>query len=85
ADPATAPPTEDPAKAMGTLQVKANPYATVFLGEKRLGDVQGRATYKVPAGTYTLSFHHPSGKKTYTVVVPANETVTQEFRAPRGR
>ncbi|WP_235685682.1 serine/threonine-protein kinase [Corallococcus silvisoli] len=79
------PPPAEAAKAMGSLQVKANPYATVYLGAKRLGDVQGRATYKVPAGTYTLTFQHPSGAKTFTVVVPANGTATQEFRAPRGR
>ncbi|GMT96047.1 hypothetical protein KH5H1_01660 [Corallococcus caeni] len=85
ADTATALPAADPAKAMGSLQVKANPYATVFLSGKRLGDVQGRATYKLPAGTYTLTFRHPSGEKTFTVVVPANGAVTQEFRAPRGR
>ncbi|RKH62213.1 serine/threonine protein kinase [Corallococcus aberystwythensis] len=78
-------PAADTAKAMGSLQVKANPYATVYLGAKRLGDVQGRATYKLPAGTYTLTFHHPSGEKTYTVVVPENGSVIQEFRAPRGR
>ncbi|MFP2902390.1 serine/threonine protein kinase, partial [Corallococcus sp. 4LFB] len=85
ADTATAPPAADPVKAMGSLQVKAYPYATVFLGARRLGDVQGRATYKVPAGTHTLTFRHPSGEKTFTVVVPANGTVTEEFRAPRGR
>ncbi|WP_223634227.1 serine/threonine-protein kinase [Corallococcus sp. EGB] len=85
AAPAPAPPAADTAKALGTLQVKANPYATVYLGPKRLGDVQGRATYKVPAGTYSLTFAHPSGSKTFTVAVPADGTVTQEFRAPRGR
>ncbi|MBN8231835.1 protein kinase [Corallococcus macrosporus] len=84
--PAAAPaekPAEEAAQAMGSLQVKANPYATVILNSKRLGDVQGRATYKVPAGTYTLTFQHPSGSKTYTVIVPANGSVTQEFRASR--
>ncbi|RKG79548.1 serine/threonine protein kinase, partial [Corallococcus terminator] len=82
---APAPPTEDPAKALGTLQVSANPYATVYLGSKRLGDVQGRASYKVAPGTYKLTFQHPMGGRTYTVIVPANGTVAQEFRAPKGR
>nr|WP_128798026.1 serine/threonine-protein kinase [Corallococcus coralloides] len=85
ADPATEPPAADSAKAMGTLQVKATPYATVYLGAKLLGDVQGRANYKVPAGTYAVTFQHPTSKKTFTVVVPADGTVLQEFRAPRGR
>ncbi|MBN9684209.1 MULTISPECIES: serine/threonine protein kinase [unclassified Corallococcus] len=85
ADPATEPPAAEAAKAMGTLQVKATPYATVFLGAKRLGDVQGRASYKVPAGTYSVTFQHPTSKKTFTVVVPADGTVQQEFRASRGR
>ncbi|RKH26059.1 serine/threonine protein kinase [Corallococcus praedator] len=80
-----APPSEDAAKAVGTLQVSANPYATVYLGTKRLGDVQGRASYKVAPGTYKLTFQHPTGARTYTVVVPANGTVAQEFRAPKGR
>nr|WP_302052858.1 serine/threonine-protein kinase [Corallococcus exiguus] len=84
-DPATAPAAADTAKAMGTLQVRANPYATVFLGAKRLGDVQGRASYKVPAGTYSLTFEHPTSTKTFTVIVPANGSVIQEFRASRGR
>ncbi|RKI36496.1 serine/threonine protein kinase [Corallococcus sp. AB004] len=85
ADPAKAPAAADTAKAMGTLQVRANPYATVFLGAKRLGDVQGRASYKVPAGTYSLTFEHPTSTKTFTVIVPANGSVIQEFRASRGR
>ncbi|AFE09864.1 serine/threonine protein kinase [Corallococcus coralloides DSM 2259] len=85
ADPATEPPAADSAKAMGTLHVKATPYATVYLGAKRLGDVQGRATYKVPAGTYTVTFQHPTSKKAFTVVVPADGSVLQEFRASRGR
>ncbi|RKH39260.1 serine/threonine protein kinase, partial [Corallococcus llansteffanensis] len=68
----------------GTLQVSANPYATVFLGTKRLGDVQGRTSFKVAPGTYKLHFEHPAGTRTYTVVVPANGTVTQDFRALNG-
>jgi eukaryotic-like serine/threonine-protein kinase len=83
-DSAAAPAAED-AKALGSLQVKAFPYATVYLGSKRLGDVQGRMTYKVPAGSHKVTFEHPFGSKTFTVVVPANGSVTQEFRAPRSR
>jgi eukaryotic-like serine/threonine-protein kinase len=78
-------PAAEEAKVLGSLQVKAFPYATVFLGSKRLGDVQGRMTYKVQAGTYSLTFQHPSGSKTFTVVVPPNGSVTQEFRVSRGR
>ena len=83
--PTPAPPAEDAAKALGTLQVSAIPYATVFLGPKRLGDVQGRTSFKVPPGTYKLQFQHPAGTRTYTVVIPANGTVTQDFRAPKSR
>ncbi|MBE4751917.1 protein kinase [Corallococcus sp. ZKHCc1 1396] len=83
--PAPVAPAEDAAKALGTLQVSANPYATVYLGTKRLGDVQGRASYKVAPGTYKLTFEHPTSARSYTVVVPANGTVTQEFRASKGR
>ncbi|NRD55101.1 hypothetical protein HQQ75_18490, partial [Corallococcus exiguus] len=40
---------------------------------------------QVPAGTYSLTFAHPTSTKTFTVIVPANGSVIQEFRASRGR
>jgi serine/threonine-protein kinase len=73
------------AVATGTLQVLAAPYATVFLNGKRHDEVVGRASYKLPPGTYRLVFQHPAGEKRFDVTITAGTTVTREFRAPRGR
>ncbi|WP_254614470.1 serine/threonine protein kinase [Myxococcus sp. CA056] len=71
--------------ATGLLQLRATPYATVFLDGRRLGEVSGRASYKLAPGTYTLLFKHPLGEKRFDVTITAGATVTREFRAPRGR
>nr|WP_240356354.1 serine/threonine-protein kinase [Myxococcus eversor] len=73
------------AAATGLLQLRATPYATVFLDGRRLGEVSGRASYKLAPGTYKLLFQHPSGEKRYDVTITAGATVTREFRPPRGR
>ncbi|MFY1825100.1 protein kinase domain-containing protein [Myxococcus fulvus] len=69
----------------GTLLVRATPYATVFLDGRKLGEVSGRATFKLAPGTYKLLFHHPAGEKLFVVTISAGSTVTREFRPPRGR
>jgi|GEM_PF-800678 len=74
-----------PTAATGLLQLRATPYATVFLDGRRLGEVSGRASYKLAPGTYKLLFHHPSGEKRYDVTITSGATVTREFRPPRGR
>ncbi|WNZ64933.1 hypothetical protein QEG98_15560 [Myxococcus sp. MxC21-1] len=73
------------APASGTLQVQAAPYATVFINGKRMGEVTGRASYRLPVGNHKLVFQHPSGERRYDVTVTAGGTVSREFRAPRGR
>ncbi|WIG96547.1 serine/threonine protein kinase [Myxococcus sp. SDU36] len=73
------------APASGTLQVQAAPYATVFINGKRMGEVTGRASYRLPAGNHKLVFQHPSGERRYDVAVTAGGTVSREFRAPKGR
>ncbi|MCP3142598.1 serine/threonine-protein kinase [Pyxidicoccus xibeiensis] len=85
--PAPSEPQEGRAAAVstGTLQVQAAPYATVFLNGKRQGEVAGRATYKLPPGTYKLVFEHPSGGKQFDVTITSGTTVTREFRASKGR
>jgi serine/threonine-protein kinase len=74
-----------PAASTGTLQVQAAPYATVFLNGKKLGEVVGRASYKLAPGTYKLLFQHPAGDKRFDVTIAAGTSVTREFRAPRAR
>lgn len=74
-----------PAASTGTLQVRASPYATVFLNGKRLGEVSGRASYKLAPGTYKLHFEHPSGDKWFDVTIAAGASVTREFRASKAR
>ena len=73
------------APANGTLQIQAAPYATVFINGKRMGEVTGRASYRLPAGVHKLVFQHPSGERRYEVTVTAGGTVSREFRAPKGR
>lgn len=73
------------APASGTLQVQAAPYATVFINGKRMGEVTGRASYRLPVGNHKLVFQHPSGERRYDVAVTAGGTVSREFRAPKGR
>jgi serine/threonine-protein kinase len=65
--------------------VRASPYATLFLNGKRMGEVSGRATYKLSPGTYKLLFQHPTGDKRFDVTIAAGTSVLREFRAPRTR
>jgi len=71
------------AASTGMLQVRAFPYATVFLNGKRLGEVVGRASYKLAPGTYKLVFRHPLGDKKFEVTIAAGTSVTREFRVQR--
>ncbi|WP_342381338.1 protein kinase [Myxococcus stipitatus] len=73
------------ANPTGLLVVKATPYATVFLDGRRLGEVSGRASFKVAPGTYKLLFNHPAGDKRFDVTITEGTTVTREFRPPRSR
>jgi serine/threonine-protein kinase len=74
-----------PALSTGTLLVRAAPYATVFINGKKMGEVSGRASYRLPPGFYKLVFQHPTGDKRFDVTVAAGASVTREFRAPRAR
>ncbi|AKQ67187.1 Serine/threonine kinase PKN11 [Myxococcus hansupus] len=82
---AEAQPTARAAPAGGTLQIQAAPYATVFINGKRMGEVAGRASYRLPAGVHKLVFEHPTGERRYDVTVTAGGTVSREFRAPKAR
>jgi serine/threonine protein kinase len=70
-----------PAPAKGTLAVRAMPYATVLLDGRKLGEVQGRRTFKVDPGTYELKFDHPTNPKSERITIEPNGTVMREFRA----
>ncbi|AGC44695.1 serine/threonine kinase PKN11 [Myxococcus stipitatus DSM 14675] len=73
------------ANPTGLLVVKATPYATVFVDGRRLGEVSGRASFKLAPGTYKLLFNHPAGDKRFDVTITEGTTVTREFRPPRSR
>jgi serine/threonine-protein kinase len=64
---------------IGTLSVKAVPYALVFANGKPLGEVTGGRTFKLPARTYELEFVKNKTRKTVTVTVVANEVTEVEF------
>jgi serine/threonine-protein kinase len=67
-------------KAKGVLVVRAIPFATVLLNGKRLGEVQGRASYSLAAGQYKLTFVHPISTKSHTITIEPNGSVQREFR-----
>jgi serine/threonine-protein kinase len=66
---------------MGSLVVRAVPYATVLVNGRQLGEVQGSRTFKLAPGKYQLTFQHPKGSKTEPITIEANGTVKREFRA----
>jgi serine/threonine-protein kinase len=74
-----------PAETTGTLQVRASPFAILSINGRKMGEVTGRATYKLAPGTYKLVFQHPAGSKQFDVTVTAGTTVVREFRAPKAR
>ncbi|WP_224245152.1 serine/threonine protein kinase [Hyalangium gracile] len=78
-----APPVAAQAVAMGTLVVRAVPYATVVLNGKSYGEVQGQKAFPLTPGDYQLVFRHPQGSKSYAITIEPNGTVRREFRASR--
>jgi hypothetical protein len=69
------------APAQGSLVVRAMPYATVLVNGRQLGEVQGRRIFKLAPGSYQLTFQHPKGSKTESIIIEPNGTLTREFRA----
>jgi eukaryotic-like serine/threonine-protein kinase len=58
--------------AVGTIFIRAAPYATALLDGKKLGDVEGAKSFKVPAGPHVLKLEHPKWSKIASVDVPVN-------------
>jgi serine/threonine protein kinase len=75
-------PPPKPVATTGTLVVRAQPFATVFVNGRKLGEVQGRGAFKLSPGHYKLTFQHPKGSKTESVTIEPNSTVTSVFRVP---
>jgi serine/threonine-protein kinase len=79
---ATAPSVTAPAaEARGTLILTAKPFATVLVSGQKPREVQGRAKYTLPPGTYKVTFQHPSGTESHDVTIPAGGSVTRNFVA----
>ncbi|WP_309897190.1 serine/threonine-protein kinase [Archangium sp.] len=79
---ATAPSVTAPAaEAKGTLIVTAKPFATVLITGQKPREVQGRATYSLPSGTYKVTFKHPTGDESYDVTITPGAPVTRNFVA----
>lgn len=72
-DTKTNPPGPTPVRKMGTLVLKAAPFATVTVQGKSY-DVQGVKSVPAPVGTYDVSFVHPKKKVKARVTVKLNET-----------
>jgi serine/threonine protein kinase len=71
-----------PVPAMGKLTARTTPYSVVFNGAKRLGETPF-ADIELPAGTYNLTFKHPSKSPvTKKVVIAAGKTTKVSFAIP---
>jgi len=68
------------APALGSLTVRATPYATILVNGKSYGEVQGVRTIKLAPGKYTLTLEHPKGKKTESITIEPNSTLRRELR-----
>jgi serine/threonine-protein kinase len=73
-------PAVKPVPSMGSLAVRAVPYATVFANGRPLGEVQGYKVFKLPPGRYEFTFQLPTGFKTEFITIEPNSTVKREFR-----
>lgn len=68
------------ARKMGSLSVKAVPYATVTIQGKSY-EVTGVQKLPAPVGTYEISLAHPKRKLKQKVTVQANQTTAVSFSA----
>ncbi|MBN1209344.1 MAG: hypothetical protein JXB05_31120, partial [Myxococcaceae bacterium] len=66
---------------LGILDVFAQPYATVLVNGKPLGEVTGRQTFKLAPGNYRVTFEHPRGSRSEIITIPPGGTVKRQFRA----
>lgn len=68
------------ARKLGSISVKAVPYATVTIQGKSY-EVTGVKTVPAPVGTYEISLAHPKRKTKQRVTVQANQTTSVTFSA----
>jgi len=80
--PAAAAPAPDAEASTGTLIIRVRPYATVSIDGKHKKDVQGSATFKLPAGVHKVRLDHPRRPYETTVNIRAGKdaVVEQDFR-----
>ena len=67
-------------RRLGSISVKAVPYATVTIQGKSY-EVTGVQKLPAPAGTYEISLSHPKRKVKQKVTVQANQTTEVSFSA----
>jgi len=66
------------AEATGTLIVRVRPYASVFIDGKHRKDVQGSATFKLPAGVHKVRLDHTWGAYETSVTIRAGKDAVVE-------
>jgi hypothetical protein len=66
---------------MGTLVVKINPWATLSIDGRNLGEVIGVRRYRLPAGRHSLRFEHPHRSEERVVHLGKNQELMQEYQA----
>jgi serine/threonine protein kinase len=86
-DRAAAPPDATPKPvapslpALAAIEVRARPYATVYLNERRLAEVEAPQRFPVKAGTWELRLVHPRRTEQHHLILRPGETATIQFDA----
>ncbi|MBL9037462.1 MAG: serine/threonine protein kinase [Archangium sp.] len=67
--------------ATGTLEVRAVPFATLFIDGKRVTEVEGSQRLKLSVGAHELVFKHPRSTQKMNVVLKPGQVVPVSFDA----
>ena len=69
---------EAPAET-AVLTLRVTPWANVYIDGKRKGEVIGRGTFRLPAGTHRIRLVHSSSTKEAVVTLRPGQRTVQEF------
>lgn len=67
------------APRMGLLNVKAIPFAEMFIDGKKTGEVQGTRQLKVPVGKHKVTLQHPKRVESFDIVVDGKAPADVSF------
>lgn len=70
-----------PAVRYGSVNVRAVPFAEVFIDGRRAGEVQGTQKVRVPFGSHKVILKHPKRSESFDVVIDGRSTPELSFKA----